>query len=148
MEAILSKASELVINYWPVVIAVLVTFVTVHSIKYIFRTFGEGKRRLYTRLAAFAIGFAATFICLRAFTDIPGEQVRYLALFVGLFNPAMYFLLMLYLRLKKPESYETLSAALKHHAAENGIEEIRNSDNQLEKVKDHGQTVWKRVRKD
>ncbi len=144
MEAILSKAAELVIHYWPVVVAILVTFVTVHSIKYLFRGFSDGKRRLYTRLAAFVIGFTATYICLRAFTDVPDDQIRYLSLFVGMFNPAFYMLLMLYLKVKKPEAHEKLSAALKHHNSENGIEEIRDSDNRLEKIKDHGKTVWAR----
>lgn len=148
MDQILSKAVEVIVHYWPVALAILVTFVTLYPIRPIFNIYGPRLQWVMTRAAEFIIGYAATYICLRSFTEMDLDQVRYLSLFVGLFNPALYFLLMLYLQLKRPETYAKLKAVLKRTYNGNGIEEVRDENNKLDKIRDHGKTVWKRDGKD
>lgn len=135
------------LEYWPVAMSIVVTWGLVHSTKYFVRGYSEGKRRWLTRLIAFVAGFVIAYVSLRAFGDMPIRQVQYMALFVGLSNPSIYWAFMLYLKVKKPETYASLSEALKHHNKDNGVEEFRDEDNRLEKIHEHGQTVWRRDRK-
>lgn len=135
---------KICLDYWPVGLSLVVTWGIVHSAKYFIRHFGESKRRWITRLVAFVVGFVVAYVSLRAFTGMQIKQVQYMALFVGLSNPSIYWAAMLYLRVKKPETYASLADALKHHNKDNGVEEFRDEDNRLEKIHEHGKTVWRR----
>ena len=103
--------------YWPVVISIIATFGVVHSIKGYYRNRTEGQRRFYTRIASFNAGFLLTYVALQCFSELTLQRQLYLSLFVALFNPSIYWALMIYLRIKRPGIHEKLSCILKKHKA-------------------------------
>jgi len=108
----IDKVTEIILPYWPVFISIILTFSAVHSIKRSYRDVTARRRRVYIRLTSFVIGLFLTFITLKGFSDFATQKIIYLSLFVGLFNPAIYWSLMVYLRIKKPQIYEQISPIL------------------------------------
>lgn len=108
--------TNIALQYWPVVASFLFTMVAVQSIKKPFsRIQGDiwvfSKQRMAIRLAAFVIGYVLTYAALIAFTENPQKVINYTAFFVGVGNPMAYWLLMLYIRVNKPDLYAKIHLA-------------------------------------
>lgn len=108
---------KVAVQWWPLLLSLLTTFMFVHSVKFCFKSMPPIKRRMYTRGAAFIIGFTFTYLALSSFADIGRDRNITASLFVGLGNPSLYTAFMWYLKIKKPKTYYKLSSILKHHAS-------------------------------
>jgi len=113
----LDQLQQIALNYWPLAASFIVTFGIVHGLKQPFlKIQGDiwifSKQRLAIRALAFIVGFIVTYAAMIAFTDNPQKIINYSAFFVGIANPSAYWFLMIYLRIRHPETYSKLQLAL------------------------------------
>ena len=102
----MESLTDIVIQYWPVGMCIVCTFPVVHSFKRTFKT----ENAIVVRLIAFVVGFGMTYVAMKFLSA--GDSL-YSAIFVGVFNPSFYALIMLYFKIKIPVMYKSLQKHLR-----------------------------------